>query len=86
MLTVYVFTAGQTTREVFNAVAAFMNTDGFSKAMSIGVMLSIVGCAIQYIRSHDLMQLLKWFGIYFSSAEINKNFHSRALLIATPLA
>lgn len=65
MLTVYVFTAGQTTREVFNAVAAFMNTDGFSKAMSIGVMLSIVGCAIQYIRSHDLMQLLKWFGIYF---------------------
>lgn len=65
MLSVYVFTAGNTTREVLNALSSFMNTDDFAKAMSIGVMLSVIGCAIQYIQSHDLMQLLKWFGIYF---------------------
>lgn len=65
MLSVYVFTAGKTTCEVFNAVAAFMKTGAFSKAMYIGVMFSIIGCAIQYIKTHDLMTLAKWFGIYF---------------------
>lgn len=65
MLSVYVFTAGKTTCEVFNAVSAFMKTGAFSKAMSIGVIFSIIGCAIQYIKTHDLMALLKWFCVYF---------------------
>lgn len=65
MLSVYVFTAGATTREVFNAVSAFMQTGAFSKAMSIAVMFSIISCAIQYVQTHDLMNLLKWFSVYF---------------------
>lgn len=65
MLSMYVFSNGHTVTEVVNAVSAFMATDGFSKAMSIAVMFSVIGCAIQYIKTHDLMNLLKWFSVYF---------------------
>ncbi|MCX7124228.1 MAG: conjugal transfer protein TraG N-terminal domain-containing protein [Gammaproteobacteria bacterium] len=63
MLQVYVFTAGATTREVFNAIAAFMNTDDFSKAISIGVMCSVIGALVQMMQTHDYRILFKWFAI-----------------------
>lgn len=65
MLQVYVFTAGATTREVFNAVSAFMNTDDFSKAIGIAAMCSVLGCVIQCLMSHDLRIFFKWFLVYF---------------------
>ena len=67
MLSMYVFSNGDTVTEVVNAVSAFMQTSSFAKAMSIAVMFSVVGCAIQYIKTHDLMNLLKWFSVYFCS-------------------
>ena len=65
MLAVYVFTAGSTTREVFNALSAFMKTDDFSKAISIAVMCSVLGCLVQFLQSHDYRLLFKWFSVYF---------------------
>ena len=65
MLAVYVFTAGNTTSQVFNAVSAFMKTDAFGHAMSIAVMFSIVAGVVSYIKTHDLTALLKWFAVYF---------------------
>lgn len=65
MLAVYVFTAGSTTREVFNAVSAFMKTDDFSKAISIAVMCSVLGCLVQFLQTHDYRLLFKWFAVYF---------------------
>src|SRR3989338_7978541 len=65
MLSMYVFSNGDTVTEVINAVSEFMQTGSFSKAMSIAVIFSVFGCAIQYIKTHDLMNLLKWFAVYF---------------------
>ena len=65
MLSMYVFSNGHTVTEVVNAVSALMATSSFSKAMSIAVVFSIIGCAIQYVKTHDLMSILKWFAVYF---------------------
>lgn len=70
MLQVYVFTAGGTTREVFNAVSAFMKTGSFGSIISISALCAALGCLIQYLQIYDLKILYKWFAVYFCVATL----------------
>ena len=65
MLPVYVIANGDMFREAFNAIATLVGTSTFSTAMQIGVIFAVLGTALSYSKSKDLMVLLKWFGLYF---------------------
>ena len=66
MLSMYVFSDGNTAKQSLNAVAMFMNGGGFAALISLSATFSIVATAFQYIMTRDLMSLLKWFAVYFT--------------------
>ncbi len=70
MLQIYVFTAGSTTSEVFNAVSAFMKTSGFASVISISALFAGIGSLIQFLQNYDYKLLYKWFFIYFCVATL----------------
>lgn len=66
MFELYVFSDGQTAVKILNAVAAFVSGKSFAEAISIAMTFSIVFAVFQYISTHDLTVMAKWFGAYFA--------------------
>ncbi len=66
----YIISNGDLAKEALNAVAALLGGDTFKTAMKIGVLFSIYGAVINYIRGHDFATFTKWFITYFSIATI----------------
>ena len=66
----YIISNGDLAREAFNAVATLLGSKTFETAMKIGILFSIYGAAINYIRGHDIVAFAKWFVTYFGIAVI----------------
>ena len=64
-LAMYVVSNGELAREASNAVVTLVSTGTFKTALKIGVLFSILGGIVNYMRNHDLAALGKWFAIYF---------------------
>ncbi len=62
---VYVIANGDLFREDFNAIVTLLGTQTFTTAIAISMVFATLGAVAQYIKSHDLMVLPKWFGLYF---------------------
>lgn len=64
-LPMYVVANGDLAREALNAIAMLLGSSIFKTAMKIGVLFSIYGTTINYIRGHDIATFAKWFVTYF---------------------
>ena len=64
-LAMYVVSNGELAREALNAVVMLVSTCTFKTALKIGILFSILGGVLNYMRNHDLAALGKWFAIYF---------------------
>jgi len=53
IIPMYVISNGELAREALNAVATLLGGDAFSTAMKIGILFSIYGAVVNYIR--DMM-------------------------------
>ena len=65
-MTMYVISNGDLFRQAFNAVVTVLGTSTFSTAVRIAVLFSIIGAVVQYMKSHDLMVLAKWYALYIA--------------------
>ncbi|UHM93617.1 conjugal transfer mating-pair stabilization protein TraG [Rahnella victoriana] len=61
---IYTITGGEWFRDSLNAVAAFTQSDTGHSLMRIATVLSVVTCAIAWIRTHDIFTLLKWVTVF----------------------
>ncbi|WP_159282618.1 conjugal transfer mating-pair stabilization protein TraG [Rahnella variigena] len=61
---IYTITGGEWFRDSLNAVAAFTQSDTGHSLMHIATVLSVVTCAIAWIRTHDIFTLLKWVTVF----------------------
>ncbi|MBU9833690.1 conjugal transfer mating pair stabilization protein TraG [Rahnella sp. L72c] len=57
---IYTISGGAWFRDSLNAVAAFTQSDTGRSLMTIGTVLSVVTCAVAWIRTHDIFTLVKW--------------------------
>jgi len=57
---IYTITGGAWFRDSLNAVAAFTQSDTGRSLITIGTVLSVVTCAVAWIRTHDIFTLVKW--------------------------
>ncbi len=57
---IYTISGGAWFRDSLNAVAAFTQSDSGRSLMTIGTVLSVVTCAVAWIRTHDIFTLAKW--------------------------
>lgn len=57
---IYTISGGAWFRDSLNAVAAFMQSDTGRSLMTVGTVLSVVTCAVAWIRTHDMLTLVKW--------------------------
>lgn len=56
----YVIGGGDWMRETLNAVAAFMQTDGWDWIRRVGMLAGVYVLMVQWIRTHDMMHMLTW--------------------------
>ena len=70
IIPMYVISNGELAREALNAVATLLGGDAFSTAMKIGILFSIYGVVVNYIRGHDIATFAKWFVVYFGITAI----------------
>lgn len=56
----YVIGGGDWMRETLNAVAAFMQTDGWAWIRRVGILAGVYVLMVQWIRTHDLIRVLTW--------------------------
>jgi conjugal transfer mating pair stabilization protein TraG len=57
---IYTISGGAWFRDSLNAVAVFMQSDTGRSLMTVGTVLSVVTCAVAWIRTHDMLTLVKW--------------------------
>lgn len=57
---IYTISGGAWFRDSLNAVAAFTQSDTGRSLITIGTVLSVVTCAVAWIRTHDIFTLVKW--------------------------
>ena len=70
IIPMYVISNGELAREALNAVATLLGGNAFNTAMKIGILFSIYGAVINYIRGHDIATFAKWFVVYFGITAI----------------
>lgn len=56
----YVIGGGDWMRETLNAVAAFMQTDGWAWIRRVGILAGVYVLMVQWIRTHDFIRVLTW--------------------------
>lgn len=61
MWEMYVFSGGATTQKVFNALAAFFNTNDWATLLSIIAIFALFVTATKFILTRDHNNLLSWF-------------------------
>ncbi|MGR6831169.1 conjugal transfer mating-pair stabilization protein TraG [Aliivibrio wodanis] len=61
MWEMYVFSGGATAQQVFNALAAFFNTNDWATLLSIIAIFAVFITAIKFILTRDHNNLLAWF-------------------------
>lgn len=61
---IYTISGGEWFRDSLNAVAAFVESDTSHSLMRIATVLSVVTCAVAWIRTHDIFILLKWVFVF----------------------
>lgn len=61
---IYTTTGGAWFRDSFNAVAAFTSSNNWEVLVSMATTLSVCIAAIAYIRTHDLMSMVKWLMVF----------------------
>jgi len=61
---IYTISGGEWFRDSLNAVAAFTQSDTGHSLMSMATVLSVVTCAIAWIRTHDIFTLLNWVFVF----------------------
>lgn len=66
MLQLMVYSDGHTAVQILNAVSAFMAGKDYVAALSIAMTFSVVFAVFQYMTTHDLTVMAKWFGVYFA--------------------
>ena len=64
MYPLYVVSNGDFFREALNATVTLLGTDTYGSALFIASMLAVVMTTFQYIKTKDLMELAKFFGLY----------------------
>lgn len=68
----YVIGGGDWMRETLNAVAAFMQTDGWAWIRRVGMLAGVYVLMVQWIRTHDMMHMLTWvFVMLFVGAALS---------------
>lgn len=61
---IYTTTGGAWFRDSFNAVAAFTSSNNWEVLVSMATTLSVCIAVIAYIRTHDLMGMVKWTMVF----------------------
>lgn len=61
---IYTISGGAWFQDSLNAVAAFIQSSTWSRMLIIATTLSVVVTAIDYVKKHDILSLLKWAGIF----------------------
>lgn len=61
---IYTITGGAWFRDSFNAVAAFTSSNNWEVLVSMATTLSVCIAVIAYIRTHDLMTMVKWAMVF----------------------
>ena len=61
---IYTTTGGAWFRDSFNAVAAFTSSNNWDVLVSMATTLSVCIAVIAYIRTHDLMGMVKWAMVF----------------------
>ena len=61
---IYTISGGEWFRDSLNAVAAFTQSETGHSLMKIATVLSVVTCAVAWIRTHDIFTLLKWAFVF----------------------
>ncbi len=63
MLTVHVFYAGEIVREVFNAVAMFVNSKDMATILSMVALISVPLTVMQFIGTHSPKAIITWCAV-----------------------
>lgn len=66
MLPIYVYSNGTTATAIVNAIAALMNNGSFPILISISSLFAIIAASLQYLQSHDIKVMGRWFMVYFA--------------------
>ncbi len=66
----YVISNGELAKETLDAVATLLGGDTFGTALKIGILFSIYGAVVNYIRGHDIATFARWFIVYFGITAI----------------
>lgn len=61
---VYTIAGGGWFQDVFNGVAMFFDSAASDYLLAMGTMVSVLVAALAYIKSKDLMELMKWAAFY----------------------
>lgn len=61
---IYTIAGGGWFRDVFNGVAMFFNSSASDYLLVMGTVMSVLVAAMSYIKSRDLMALMKWAAFY----------------------
>ncbi|MBF4180371.1 conjugal transfer mating-pair stabilization protein TraG [Lelliottia nimipressuralis] len=64
VIEVYTIAGGAWFKDVFNGVAMFFNSSASDYLLAMGTLFSILVATLAYIKSKDLMELMKWAVFY----------------------